>query len=93
MESVNDLKDLLSIKRSSICQRGGGKLLSSKWEKVGVMIVVKPAAYGGGLYLRVPKRIAEAYELYTAEVVEFEVKRVRRRSRNSQAKYMAREEG
>jgi len=49
------------------------------WQRVGVTIVVKPAAYGGGLYLRVPKRIAEAYELYTAEAVEFEVKRVRRR--------------
>jgi len=54
--------------------------LSPKWEKIGVMVVAKPATYGGGLYLRVPKRIAEAYDLYNAEAVEFEVKRVRRRS-------------
>jgi len=45
--------------------------------------VVKPAAYGGGLYLRIPKKMAEVYELYSVELVEYEIKRVRRRPEGS----------
>lgn len=48
------------------------------WEKVGVTVVGKPASHGSGLYLRVKKDVADAYDLYTAEKVEFEIKRVKR---------------
>jgi len=51
-----------------------------KWEKIGVTVVSGPKAYGSGVYLRIPKSVARAYELYSAEEIEFEIKRVRRPS-------------
>jgi len=48
------------------------------WEKLSLDLVAKPAQHGGGLYLRIPKKIATVYELYSAELVEFTIKRVRR---------------
>jgi len=48
------------------------------FEKIGVTLVMKPAAHGSGLYLRVPKRICEAYDLFAADVVEFTIDRVKR---------------
>jgi len=52
------------------------------WEKLNLDLVAKPAQHGGGLYLRIPKKIASAYELYSAELVEFTIKRVRRSGSN-----------
>ena len=49
-----------------------------KWEKVGATVVAKPVQHGAGVYLRVPKKVVEAYEIHTAEVVEFTVDRVKR---------------
>ena len=49
-----------------------------RWEKVGATVVAKPVQHGNGVYLRVPKKVVEAYEIYTAEVVEFTVDRVKR---------------
>jgi len=48
------------------------------WEKIGVTVVSKPASHGSGLYLRVLKNLVEAYDLWTAEMVEFTIDRVRR---------------
>lgn len=48
------------------------------WEKIGVTIVSEPKAHGSGLYLRVEKRVVDAYDLRTAEQVEFEIKRAKR---------------
>jgi len=48
------------------------------WEKVGVSVVSKPVAHGSGLYLRVLKNLVEAYDLWTAEMVEFTIERVKR---------------
>lgn len=49
------------------------------WEKVGVTVVSRPVAHGAGIYLRIPKKVAEAYELYTAEDVEITIDRAKRR--------------
>jgi len=49
-----------------------------KWEKIGVTVVSGPKAYGSGVYLRIPKSVAKAYELYSAETIEFEIRRVKR---------------
>jgi len=54
------------------------------WEKIGVTIVCKPAAHSSGLYLRVPKKAVEAYDLWTAEMVEFTIERVKRPEGGSQ---------
>jgi len=48
------------------------------WEKIGVSIVSKPAAHGSGLYLRIPKKMCEAYDLWKAKMVEFTVDRALR---------------
>ena len=50
------------------------------WEKIGVTVVSGPKAYGSGVYLRIPKNVAQAYELYSAEKIEFEIRRVKRPS-------------
>jgi hypothetical protein len=52
------------------------------WEKIGATVVAKPVAHSSGIYLRVPKRVARAYELYTAEEVEFTLDRARRREKD-----------
>ena len=49
-----------------------------RWEKVGATVVAKPVQHGHGIYLRVPIKVVEAYEIRTAEVVEFTVDRVKR---------------
>ena len=48
------------------------------WQKIGVTLVSSPKAYGSGIYLRIPKETAEAYDLFNAEKIEFEIRRVRR---------------
>jgi len=53
------------------------------WVKVGIRLVCKPAAHGSGLYLRIPKRTVDAYDLFKAEVVEFTVERVQQRGREA----------
>jgi len=45
------------------------------WEKLGFRIAGKPASHGSGLYLRIPKKIADAHDLWTAEIIEFTVER------------------
>jgi len=50
------------------------------WEKVGVRVVSKPVAHGSGCYLRVPKAVREAYDLFNAEAVEIEIVRVQRKA-------------
>jgi len=47
------------------------------WEKIGVTAVVKPAAHSGGLYLRILKKTADAYGLWTAEAVEYTIERIK----------------
>jgi len=49
------------------------------WEKIGVTVVSKPAAHSSGLYLRIPKKMCEAYDLSYAEMVEFTIERMLRR--------------
>jgi len=46
------------------------------WEKIGVTVVGKPAAHSSGLYLRIPKKVCEAYDLFRAQVVVFTIERV-----------------
>jgi len=48
------------------------------WEKINVTIVCKPASHGSGLYLRVPKKLVEAYDLWAADVIEFTLERAKR---------------
>jgi len=46
------------------------------WEKIGVTVVGKPAAHSSGLYLRIPKKVCEAYDLFRAQMVVFTIERV-----------------
>jgi len=46
------------------------------WEKIGVTVVGKPAAHSSGLYLRIPKKVCEAYDLFGAQMVVFTIERV-----------------
>jgi len=48
------------------------------WEKVGVTVVGSPVLHGSGIYVRIPKKTAEAYDLFTAEAIEVTVDRVKR---------------
>lgn len=48
------------------------------WEKIGVTVISKPVAHGSGIYIRIPKNVATAYELYTAEKIEVRLERARR---------------
>jgi len=48
------------------------------WEKVGVTVVGKPVSHGGGLYVRIPKKVVDAYELHTGLDIEVTVDRVKR---------------
>jgi len=48
------------------------------WEKIGVTEVSEPKAHGSGIYLRISKRVVQAYDLLTAQVIEFEIKRAKR---------------
>ena len=48
------------------------------WQKIGVTLVCSPKAYGSGIYLRIPKETLEAYDLVSAEKIEFEIRRVKR---------------
>jgi len=54
------------------------------WEKVGVTVVCKPVAHSSGIYVRIPKRVAQAYDLFTADEVEVTVERARRSQRESE---------
>jgi hypothetical protein len=59
--------------------------VSKTWEKVGIRLVSKPAAHGSGLYLRIPKKTVDAYDLWTAEVIEFTVERVLQKPKGEEA--------
>jgi len=48
------------------------------WEKVGVTIVGTPVSHSGGLYVRIPKKVVDAYELHTGLDIEVTVDRVKR---------------
>jgi len=48
------------------------------WEKVGVTIVGRPLSTSGGLYVRIPKKVVDAYELHTGLDIEVTVDRVKR---------------
>jgi len=56
------------------------------WEKIGVTIVTEPKAHGSGIYLRVPKKVVEAYELISAEAIEVTIDRAKRRSPAEEAR-------
>jgi len=51
------------------------------WEKIGVTLVVKPSAHSSGLYIRILKRYADAYELWGVEALEFTIQRVKRKEK------------
>jgi len=36
----------------------------------------KPAAHSSGLYLRIPKKVCEAYDLFRAQMVVFTIERI-----------------
>lgn len=48
------------------------------WEKIGITVVGKPTAHGGGLVVRIPKQIVGAYDLWDAEVLEVKVVRAKK---------------
>lgn len=48
------------------------------WEKIGITVVSEPKKHGSGVYLRVGKKIVEAYDLLGAEKIEFLIRRVKR---------------
>ena len=48
------------------------------WQKIGITIAAKPSFTGGGLKVRIPKKIVEAYDLWKADMIEVEVKRARK---------------
>jgi hypothetical protein len=48
------------------------------WDKIGIKVVSKPISHSGGLYVRIPKKVVEAYELHTGLDVEVTVDRVKR---------------
>jgi len=56
------------------------------WEKVGVTIVTEPKAHGSGIYLRVPKKVVEAYDLIAAEAIEVTIDRAKRKSPPEEAR-------
>jgi len=49
------------------------------WEKIGVTVVTEPKAHGSGIYLRVPKKVVQAYDLINTEAIEVTIDRVKRR--------------
>lgn len=48
------------------------------WEKIGVTLVAGPVAHGSGVYLRIPKKVCQAYDLFTAKEIEFKLERAKR---------------
>jgi len=46
------------------------------WEKLGVTVASKPASHGSGLYLRIPKKVCEAYDLWKVQMVVFTIERI-----------------
>jgi len=56
------------------------------WEKIGVTVVAKPVAHGAGIYLRVPKKVVEAYDLITADDVEITIDRAKRKQSTEEAR-------
>lgn len=56
------------------------------WEKIGVTVVSKPVSHGAGIYLRIPKKVVEAYELLTALDVEITIDRARRNKPTEEAR-------
>jgi len=56
------------------------------WEKIGVTVVAKPVAHGKGIYVHLPKRVVDAYDLITAEEVEITVDRAKRKPSTEEAR-------
>jgi len=56
------------------------------WEKIGVTIVTEPKAHGSGIYLRVPKKVVQAYDLVVAEAIEVTIDRVKRKAPTEEAR-------
>ena len=48
------------------------------WEKIGITVVTEPKKHGSGVYLRVSKKVVDAYDLLGADKIEFVIRRVRR---------------
>lgn len=48
------------------------------WEKIGITVVSEPKKHGSGVYLRVGKKVVDAYDLLGAAKIEFEIRRVKR---------------
>ena len=48
------------------------------WEKIGITVVSEPKKHGSGVYLRVGKKVVDAYDLLGADKIEFQIRRVRR---------------
>jgi len=51
------------------------------WEKIDVRTLVKPAHHGSGLYLRIPKKLADAYDLHNAEAVIYVIEKVKQKGK------------
>jgi len=58
------------LKNGGVCIMG--------WDKIGVTIVSRPVSHGGGLYVRIPKKVVDAYELHTGLDIEVTVDRIKR---------------
>jgi len=56
------------------------------WERVGVKVVGRPISHSGGLYVRIPKKVVDAYELHTGLDVEVTVDRVKRPEKTEEGK-------
>jgi len=54
------------------------------WEKIDVTVVTKPVAHGAGMYLRIPKKVVEAYDLITAEAIEATIHRAKRKQQEGE---------
>ena len=77
--SIKYLEDSFSLRSAPANKSGLDRRFEIvRWEKVGATVVAKPVQHGHGIYLRVPIKVVEAYEIRTAEVVEFTVDRVKR---------------
>jgi len=44
-----------------------------RWEKCGVSVISTPAQHGGGLYIRIPKKVVDAYDIAEADYVQIEI--------------------
>ena len=48
------------------------------WEKIGITIVAKPSFTGGGLKVRIPSKVVDAYDLWAVDRIEIRIERARK---------------